>query len=247
MIKLNSIPKELEATYNEIIKSPKFSVKFDRDKRINEKLQYISSYMPEISKGGYKILDIGTGPGEFLEVLRNYNCTGIGINPPDNHRWSEIRDTELANYHEESIIKYNTFSKINIFRQKLDVLSIDMFSCFTNGNKELEKMKFNIINCQDAINLILIKYYDLNYAIDNYKNHHIFGKWILSEEFYSCLKLMIKFFDKILLPGGAIMLVALISSNDQEYSQKLIHTAKELGYNIEISKDYHIHKFRKTE
>jgi hypothetical protein len=245
-IKLNPVPKDYEVLYNEIMKDERFSDKMDRTKRLDEKFSYVTSYLPEVINGGYKVLDIGTGPGEFLEVLRNFHCEGIGTNPPENHRWYNNLEPELAKIQEERVQKYINFSKINIHRQKLEVKTIEMYDCFINGNRELEKMKFNIINCQDAINLILIKCYDLNFSIDHYKNEHVFGKWIIDDHFYHCVESMMGFMDKILLPDGAIVMVALTSSNDNKYSKALINMGKKLGYKIEICKNNNVHKFIKN-
>jgi len=52
IIKLNSIPKEYEAIYSELMKDTRFSNKMERNKRIEEKIKYINNYMPEIKNGG---------------------------------------------------------------------------------------------------------------------------------------------------------------------------------------------------
>ena len=151
----------------------------------------------------------------------------------------------MAEIQDDRVKKYTHFSKINILRQKLDVLIIEMYNCFLNGNRELGKMKFNIINCQDAINLILINCYDLNFTIDHYKDKHIFGKWIIDDKFYSNIEKMISFFDKILLSNGAIMLAALASSNDKKYSKAITDTANKYGFKVELSVNNNVHKLRK--
>ncbi len=245
LFELNKIPEEYESIYKELIKDPWIQNKVERNKRMEEKLRYVSKYIPEVMNGGYKVLDIGTGPGEFLEVIRSFNCQAVGINPPENHRWYDILESDLTKIHEDRIKKYNVFSKINILRQKLDALTFDMYDCIMNGNKELEKMKFNIINCQDAINLILIKHYDLNFTIDNYKNKNTFGKWIINDDFNNCINKIISFFDRILMPNGAIVIVALASSNDKKYSKTITNVARNFGYKVELCENNNVHKLRK--
>jgi hypothetical protein len=246
MLLLKDIPEQFKDTYKELITNPHVQFKMERNRRIDEKLRYVTKYLPEVMSGGLSVLDLGTGPGEFLEVVRSFNCKGIGINPPENHRWLNLSDSVLSKYHEDRILKYNEFSKINISRQLLEVKTFDVFNCIMNENKELENMKFNIINCQDAINLILIKHYEVHSEIDNYKNKRIFGNWIINDDFYNCLNKMIDFFDKLLMPNGSILISALASTNDKKYSRTIINSAENFGYKVELCINNNIHKFRKN-
>lgn len=46
--------------------------------------QWINRYLPEISAGGLKLLDMSTGPGIFLEVARTFGNEVLGTNEPNS-------------------------------------------------------------------------------------------------------------------------------------------------------------------
>ena len=54
-------------------------MKTDRGERLNAEARYISDYSPEILNGGLFILDMGSGPGEFMELCNSYGNQSMGI------------------------------------------------------------------------------------------------------------------------------------------------------------------------
>ena len=51
--------------YNEIIKDPFIQRKYNRERRLKDKIAYVQSVATEVMNPGY-VLDLGPGPGEFL-------------------------------------------------------------------------------------------------------------------------------------------------------------------------------------
>jgi hypothetical protein len=71
-----------DAIINELKKDPYIAKKYNRTVRLKEKQDYIERLAPEIAKGGLSIVDIGPGPGEFLELCRHYDNKILGIDSP---------------------------------------------------------------------------------------------------------------------------------------------------------------------
>ena len=131
-IPLKDIPdEEWQDKYQKVLEDPYIQKKYNRSKRLKEKSDYLNRYLPFLKNGGKSVLDIGPGPGEFLEVCRSYGNTICGSDAP-------IDDCEMGG-------SYISLSYLMTKRQGLDVKydGLDMSS--------YEDSSFDVINSQGSI------------------------------------------------------------------------------------------------
>jgi cyclopropane fatty-acyl-phospholipid synthase-like methyltransferase len=224
-IPLNPVPAEFEAEYRELMSNAWLVNKINRGERIKEKQRYIERFLPKIKAGGLNIIDIGTGPGEFLEVAQHYGCSAIGF---DNCR----RPISSV----DTFFSYNRFSIINHKRQKLNVVYTDFNDVMTHDHGKFVDKKYDIINCQHALNLIFETHFVPKVTND--------GHWILTEELSATFDKLFSFFRSILVPGGAVMIAALCATNKDEYSRRIKAAAQRNGFELEFEERELNHKFR---
>jgi hypothetical protein len=87
-----------------LLQDPYLSKKYNRDVRLKDKMDYIQRVTPEVTNAGLSIVDVGPGPGEYLEWCRYFGNAILGVDSPyENamgaeyeklsricHRWQEI-------------------------------------------------------------------------------------------------------------------------------------------------------------
>jgi hypothetical protein len=228
-ILLNEIPDEYKKSYSEIMQNPWLAKKIERAFRIEEKQNYVRKFMPEVQVGGFEILDIGTGPGEFLEVLKFYGNNAIGL------------DDCAACGHQELEFVYYEFARINHRRQKLNIIYDDMAQVLKRGHPELNNKKFNIINCQHAINFIAGCFDFKSDSLGKYNNQ---GSWIFGAIFTAFFNDYLNWCQKHLYQEGIVVITALTAQNAKEYAENIELIAKENGYMTELSDKNLNHRFR---
>jgi len=141
-MELKPIPnEEWRQKFDKVMLDPYIKKKYNREKRIQDKNQYISSYLPRIrSESNLSILDIGPGPGEFMEICQEYGHTTKGID-------GLIENCEMGN-------EYMILSSLFAERQELDI-------SYTGLNIQdwgYEDSQFDIINSQGSIEQVFRDY-----------------------------------------------------------------------------------------
>lgn len=101
-------------------------MKINHGERLKQEAGYIKKYLPMILKGGLSVLDIGTGPGEFLQICQTHNCQNVGI------------DVEKYKNHKNS---------------NLNILYANARDLFENITDSFGP--YDIINCKHVLNLIM--------------------------------------------------------------------------------------------
>jgi hypothetical protein len=203
--------------------------KFNREMRIITKSKYISDYLPEIKRGNLDILDMATGPGEFLELCmaRLNRVTGIeyceGITGIENN------------------FLVQKFNVLKHKEKKLPIIYADCNKVICGEILGFERKKYDIINCQLAINLIFHDIFDHHRERGAYHND---GDWIFGEKFDEYFKKYFKWCMDHLKPNGIIMIAALHAKNEVQYSYRISAIAKEIGLKLEMSTKNLNHKFR---
>lgn len=228
-LKLNAVPDRHLSEYNSLMLSPWLSKKIERTKRIAEKVKYVNSFLPEIKKGGLSVLDIATGPGEFLEICRHYGNRIFGI---------DKFNTETEQYSE-----YSRYSQINHARQDIPVINDDFFCVLIGEDQVFDGIVFDIINCQHAINFIARACFDFRPEDGPYKNN---GSWKINSTFEKFFSLYFSWCNKHLSPSGSILISALNATNKARYSDTLISIASECGFCLVSSDKFLVHKFRRN-
>lgn len=85
LLPLHPIPfSEWEVDFVRLLRDEYLRKKYRRERRVREKFDYIVRNCPEIMRrpsgsGGIRVVDVGPGPGEFLEWARHYGWDEVGI------------------------------------------------------------------------------------------------------------------------------------------------------------------------
>lgn len=91
-----------------LMRDPYLQKKYDRGVRLREKQDYIERLAPEIAQGGLSVVDVGPGPGEFLEWARHYWNDILGIDSPSENAMGAEYEilSRLCHKHQEIPMKY---------------------------------------------------------------------------------------------------------------------------------------------
>lgn len=228
--------KEWENTYNRLIKDPYVITKYNRDTRLNEQLNYIDTYLPEIYAGNSKILDLGPGPGEFLEYCRYFKNNIWGIDAKSD-------DCEMGT-------EYLQLSWLLAERQKIPVEYFGLENYVNNKGINpglpFEDNSVSIINSQGSWEQML-KEYLIGRPHREHKNCNLLS-WDISN--YNLKEFLIKTFkefDRILVNGGIILIYGNGAQNQKEYDfifRDILHTEFK-HFEIMFTKDNRLYKIRK--
>jgi len=76
-----------QRAYDTLLHDPYLKKKYDRRRRLHDKLRYIRDYCPELIEGAPAsscpvVVDVGLGPGEFLEWCRQFGWRILGVESP---------------------------------------------------------------------------------------------------------------------------------------------------------------------
>lgn len=216
---------------NSIINHPWVKKKFDKTERISRKNKYVAKYLPEIENGGMKILDVATGPGEFIEIAKSKGNDAIGVDFCSGMIGREI-DT-----------LYERFNLIMHKEKNLPVIYADFKSVILDGHRELDGKKFDVINCEWAINFIFREVFDSHPERGEYKND---GNWIFSDRFEFLFQSYLNWCHSHSNSRAIVMIAALHATNAQEYSDRIVNIAAKSGFSLVQSDKNLNHKFRKA-
>jgi hypothetical protein len=205
------------------------SKKFKREKRILDKTRYIDEFLPEIKKGGLKILDIATGPGEMLELAKKHGCNALGV----EITFPANGNTESNKYLRFSLLKHREYNHSIVYGDINDIMK--------NGNHEIDGTIFDIINCQHAITFFPVGCFDFKPEQGTYRNN---GEWIFNDYFDVWFNKYFQWCKIHLNKNGIVMIAALHATNENEYSKRVQGIGMMNGFNVEISNKDLNHKFR---
>lgn len=97
--------------YNQLMKDTYLKNKYDRKKRIKANQEYLNEFLPELKNVSNPedklVIDLGPGPGEFLEICRSMKFSTKGYDAP-------IQDCEMGD-------EYIRLSQLMSIRQKIDI------------------------------------------------------------------------------------------------------------------------------
>ena len=232
-MELKQIPnKTWQARYNKLMQDPYLKGKYNRTKRVGEKRKFLSEYCPEIKRNkGKLVLDIGPGPGEFLELCREFGNDIIGID-------AKTTDCEMGD-------EYIKLSKLMAQRQQLPVHYIG-FDEYLNTAEDvhlIETASVFYIVLQGSIEQVFRKYMDGPTHKETKKSSGL--TWRIDDAQPVILS-MFNEFDRILEDGGYILIWANGSKNNPQYDDMILkaldqHTA----FRLYKKQGKTLHKIRK--
>lgn len=227
-MELNPVPELMRKEYDELLLDPWLVKKVDRVARLIEKNKYIEQNLEEIKRGGKKVLDIGTGTGEFLEYCRKYNNDAIGL-----EKWHDLKCRWNS---------YTRYSKIRWARQGLTVLNYDFSELILKKESAFDDKKFDVINCQHSINFIFNSCFDFIKSRPLYLND---GRWIFGADFSTSFSRFFWWCSEHLVAGGILLVASLCSENSEKYSEEILKISEKFGLGLIFNRKNLIHKWRK--
>jgi hypothetical protein len=147
-------------------------------------------------------------------------------------------------------------------RRKLDIVYGDFNDMMVYGNGQINSTKFNIINCQEAINLIagvddplgldnpmstcVKKPEDRLFEITRDKDnlYHNDGSWRFGLKYTEYFNLFYSWCRGRLCTGGFLVLSTLWAKNYEENSEKMVRIAESNSFKLERCDRYLTHRFK---
>lgn len=214
-IPLKKVPNNnWEIKFKEVMSDPFIQRKYDRNKRINDKVSYINKWTPEVMNGDGYIIDIGPGPGEYLELCRFFGNKIQGFDAkPDL--------SMMGN-------NYIKICQLMAERQDIPIIFDDFISILSN-DEIIEEGSISLINSQGAIEQIFKKFIDFPEGINKegwIPSHN--GYWIYSDESQRSFNLMLEKFNRWLRYGGKVVIYANGSMNNEIFNKLLINAVNNI-------------------
>ena len=216
--------------------------KYDRERRLREKSRYIDELCPEVKTASPGlVVDVGPGPGEFLELCRSYGHRVFGIDAATGE--SGMGDGYLR------------LSELMCERQGIEVarLGLNKFlDCgFGIADCGLENVQSEIRNPKSAILV------NSQGAIEQCFAEHMIGPphhlhkdcrrlaWRLDDTLAAQFVCMFRTWLRWLRPGGYVLIYANGSQNTAEYESFIARCAdKAEGFQL-VRHEPRVHKWRK--
>ena len=205
-IVLNAVPSnEWQLSFNKVKQDPYIAKKYNRENRIKDKKEYVNEFLPEVKKGGQLVVDIGPGPGEFLEVCRSFKNSILGIDAAEG-------DSEMGN-------NYQLLSKLMTERQNVPVMYVGFENLIANEKTPFEDGSVGVINSQGAIEQVFKDYMD-GPPLREHLNSNLLS-WRIDSNLEG---VFIKFYDeiaRILVSGGVCLIYGNGANNTEDYNKMI--------------------------
>lgn len=236
MLKLLDVPRTgWEDEYNHILLDEYVSKKYNREKRLGEKRTYIGKYIPEfyneILKSTEKkvVVDLGPGPGEFLELFRDKGYVVIGFD-------AKIGDSEMGD-------EYLKLSRLMVERQQLDVRYVGVETLFRFPFEDGEVL---VVNSQGSIEQIF-KDFLIGEPCRIHKDCRKLS-WDMSDKMVERITGFLKEIYRILKKGGVCLIYGNGTKNNQHYANLIRDVVGSIdGFYLELDVEDRLHKIRKTK
>jgi hypothetical protein len=209
---LNSVNSEWEKQYSLILADPFIKRKYNRERRIKDKIAYIEEWTPEVMQGNGFVVDIGSGPGEYLELCRFFGNKIQGFD-------ARIDLSMMGN-------NYIKLSMLMSERQQIPIM-FDDFLNVIRSEGSIEPNTVTIINSQGAIEQIFKQYIEFpeDFNSEGWIPSHN-GFWVGSKKCQEDFDAMFLCFNKWLLPNGKIVLYPNGSKNDHVFDALMLNALK---------------------
>lgn len=198
--------------------------KYNRQRRWNDKINYITKSFPQYIKQenkNYYIVDLGPGFGEFLELMRYCGFKTIGYD---------------ADLNSECIMSnaYVQLSALLAKRQKLNIKYIDFFTIY---NKiPLPDNSTMIINSQGSFGQLFDKLVIGNINHGRLDKNDANSLWVENENTNNIMYDFLKECYRILIKNGCI-LICMNKIKNTDYILNVLNTLGiKLGFNITLHK-----------
>lgn len=220
--------------YNALMQDKYLSKKYNRKKRIKDKRAYMGKITPELKHcRGKTVLDIGPGPGEWLEICREKGHIGIGID-------AQISDCEMGN-------EYIKLSQLMRDRQGLNIHYIGfdrwLLAAYEMLPERIGRESIYYINSQGSIEQCLKDYMEGPPHRETKKASGL--TWKIEQRTWDIFYKMFKEFNRILEDGGYLVIWGNGAKNVASYDKLITETAKKFpAFKLFKKNGHRFHKWK---
>lgn len=226
MLGLKPVPSEKwQKKFDEVMSDPYVAKKYDRERRIRDKRSFIAEWCEEVASADQfespYVLDIGPGPGEFLEVAREYGNRIVGID-------AATGDGGMGD-------AYLRLSKLMHKRQGLEVYHCGLDGFIFGGQSVIPLNSLSFICSQGSIEQCFCDYM---VGVPHDKHHDC--KQLAWKEDNSTLahfRFTLDLFRELLVEGGALVIWANGAANTQWYLDAMHRVSRDIHWPVIAQKD----------
>jgi hypothetical protein len=229
-MKLLEVPREnWQQEYDHLMRDGYLSKKYNRERRIKDLRKFMGEYTPELRHCQKKrVLDIGTGPGEYLEICRELGHYPSGVD-------ALLEDCEMGD-------AYIRLSKLMTERQRLKVAYTGLEAWI---KEEHAVSEFYYIVMRGCIEQIYWRHMDG----PRHKETHDASRlsWRIDDELRNKFYNMFFAFEHVLEDGGYLVIHANGAKNSPKYDDLVLRTLEKfpsLQLFKKVGKTFH--KIRKV-
>ena len=202
---LKRINSNWQKEFDDLMKDEFLIKKYNRTIRIKDHTEYLSSFFPQIfyksnSAKKYFVVDVGPGPGELLEIVRNlgYNIAGFD---------AKINDCEMGE-------PYVKLSKMLSDRQQLNI----KYCGFENiiDTFPFENNSVFLINFRGSIEQVFKKHLIGEPHIKHHDAKRL--EWSFSDNMINDFNKLFKSVERTLVKNGCLLIHGNGTKNISEYN-----------------------------
>jgi len=231
---LAPVPDEAWAAgFRRLMQDAFLKQKYDRSRRLTAKWDYLHTHLPEIVDApgqGRTVVDVGPGPGEFLEWCRHFGY--------------EVRGVDAATGCGGMGDPYLELSQLMTRRQRIPVDYCGLTEWIANHREILAPGSVAVINSQGSIEQACSRWMDG----ESHERHHDCRrlKWRVGEELSAFFREMMAAWKGWLVPGGTIFIYANGAANTRAYARAIEKAARNVGGLTPVRREKRIHKWVRT-
>jgi hypothetical protein len=221
------------ARFERVMQDAFLQQKYDRAQRLQAKWDYLHTYLPEIvaSPGvGATVVDVGPGPGEFLEWCRYFGYETLGVDAADGGGGMGSAYLEL--------------SRLLTRRQQIAVDYCGLAEWITRHDEIFRPQSVALVNSQGSIEQACCHLMEGQPHHEHHDSRRL--KWRVGDELAAFFREMLGAWRRWLVPGGTIFIYANGAANTRAYDKAIERAARQVGGLTLVSRKRRIHKWRKT-
>lgn len=233
-LQLLPIPSpEWQKKFTDLMQDEYLSRKYNRDRRIRDHYQYLRDLCPTIFDAqdacNLKVVDIGPGPGELLEIARDLGYKAVGYD-------AKLEDCEMG-------VPYIALSAMMAERQQLNIEYCGFETILPN--LPIEDASTFLINSRGSIEQVF-KGHLLGVP---HREHHDARRmtWSMSAEMLGDFKNLFSEAARILVPGGYFLIHGNGATNIDDYHRMIVQIVEQNPVLVCDGTDNQtLHRVRKT-
>jgi len=223
--------REWQAEFDRLIEDPYLAGKYDRERRLREKLEYVNQLAGELRTSGGRVLDLGPGPGEFLEIARFFGCRILGID-------CAPEDSEMGD-------EYLRLSRLMTMRQEIPVWYVGFDRMLRQPYLPFRDGSFTFINSQGSIEQIFRSHLAGPRHRDT-KNALLLS-WTLDKRMDAAFRHFFAEMGRILDRRGVLLIYGNGAGNVDAYDRFLKNLTAEMNlFALRYDRDACLHKLVKS-